>query len=194
MGPLIQLGPNGSGPATSWEAYPLPINNPGQPHVLEIEYPSDVPQSLGISLMEPNAAGTVAPIGLDSGVYVSDEEAENVPQLVKHRVTFWPRTKTPLLLVTNRRQGSRAVYGKITVLGARIHSFRRWRWADPTTAMYCRRPLRPASGRRGCGPAIWIVRCSSRTFPLPRRWIRRVIVAWTIGALSTKGGRGWSNT
>ncbi len=123
LGPLIQLGPNGSGPATSWEAYPLPINNPGQPHVLEIEYPSDVPQSLGISLMEPNAAGTVAPIGLDSGVYVSDEEAENVPQLVKHRVTFWPRTKTPLLLVTNRRQGSRAVYGKITVLGGAHSQF-----------------------------------------------------------------------
>lgn len=117
LGPLIQLGPGGTSPGVSWEAYPLPINHPGQAHVLEIEYPSDVPQSMGISLIEPNAAGAVMPIGLDSGVYVSDEEAENSPKLEKHRVVFWPRTKTPLLLITNRRQGSRAVYGKIAVLG-----------------------------------------------------------------------------
>ncbi len=115
LGPMIQLGPGGSGPNISWEAYPLPISKPGAVHVLEIEYPSDVPQAMGISVIEPNAAGAVMPIGLDSGVYVSDEDAENTPQLAKHRVLFWPRTKAPVLLVTNRRQGSRAVYGKITV-------------------------------------------------------------------------------
>ncbi len=118
LGPMIQLGPGGASPNISWEAYPLPINNPGQPHILDIEYPSDVPQTMGISLIEPNAAGAVLPIGLDSGVYVSDEEAENPAQLAHHRIVFWPRTDTPLLLVTNRRAGSRAVYGKITVYGA----------------------------------------------------------------------------
>lgn len=118
LGPMIQLGTGGAAPNISWEAYPLPITNPGQAHVLEIEYPSDVPQAMGISLLEPNAAGAVTPIGLDSGVYVSDEEAENTPQLAKHRVIFWPRTNTPVLLVTNRRPGSRAVYGKISVLSA----------------------------------------------------------------------------
>lgn len=123
LGPMIQLGPGGAVPNVSWEAYPLPIANPGQPHVLEIEYPSDVPQSMGISLIEPNAAGAVSPIGLDSGVYVSDEEAENTPQLARHRVVFWPRTKTPLLLITNRREGSRAVYGKISVLGTSHSQF-----------------------------------------------------------------------
>ena len=123
FGPMIQLGPGGTSPNVSWEAYPLPINQPGQATFLEIEYPSDVPQSMGISLVEPNAAGAVMPIGLDSGVYVSDEDAENPPQLAHHRVVFWPRTKTPLLLVTNRRQGSRAVYGKITVLGAAHSQF-----------------------------------------------------------------------
>jgi len=118
LGPLVQLGSGNEGNDISWEAYPLPISTPGQSHVLEIEYPTDVPQALGISVMEPNAAGAVTPIGLDSGVYISDEEAENTPQLAKHRVVFWPRTKTPMLLITNRRQGSRAVYGRITVLSA----------------------------------------------------------------------------
>lgn len=118
LGPMIQLGPGGAAPDISWEAYPLPIDHPGQVHVLEIEYPSDVPQTMGISLLEPNAAGAVMPIGLDSGVVVGDEAAENQPAMVKHRVVFWPKTKTPLVLITNRRPGSRAVYGKITVRSA----------------------------------------------------------------------------
>jgi hypothetical protein len=123
LGPLIQLGPGGDEPNIGWEAYPLPITHPGYAHVLEIEYPSDVPQAMGVSLIEPNSAGAVLPIGLDSGVYVSDEEAGNPPRMAKHRVLFWPRTKTPLLLITNRRQGSRAVYGKITVLTAAQSQF-----------------------------------------------------------------------
>ncbi|MEX0678880.1 MAG: family 10 glycosylhydrolase [Pirellulales bacterium] len=123
LGSLIQLGPGGAAPEISWEAYPLPIKYSGQVHVLEIEYPSDVPQAMGISLLEPNAAGAVMPIGLDSGVYVSDEEAAGPPQLAKHKVVFWPRTKTPLLLITNRRPGSPAVYGKITVLSAASSQF-----------------------------------------------------------------------
>ncbi len=118
LGPLVQLGPGGEPPDVSWEAYPLPIAHPGQVHVLEIEYPSDVPQAMGISLVEPNAAGAVMPIGLDSGVYVSDEEAATPARMARHRVVFWPKTKTPLVLITNRRPGARAVYGKISVLSA----------------------------------------------------------------------------
>ncbi len=101
LGSLVQLG--SSKEATGWEAYPLPISSPGQPHVLEIEYPSDVPQTLGISLIEPNAAGAVMPIGLDSGVYVSDEDAQSPSELLKHRIVFWPKTELPIVLMTNRR-------------------------------------------------------------------------------------------
>jgi len=117
LGPLIQLGPGGKPPNNSWEAYPLPIVRPGQPHIVEVEYPTDVPQTMGLSIVEPNASGTVAPIGLDSGVYLADEEALGTAKLARHRLVFWPRTRTPLLLVTNHRDGSRAVFGKIRVLG-----------------------------------------------------------------------------
>jgi len=34
----------------------------------------------------------------------------------KHRLLFWPRTKSPILLLTNRASGAPAVYGKIRVL------------------------------------------------------------------------------
>ncbi|MHB1033734.1 MAG: family 10 glycosylhydrolase [Pirellulales bacterium] len=118
LGQLVQLGPGGQAPNISWEAYALPINHPGEPHVLEVEYPTDVPQTLGISIVEPNAAGAVTPIGLDSGIYVADDAVAGKAHWAKHRVVFWPRTRTPLVLVTNRREGSHAVFGKIRVLGS----------------------------------------------------------------------------
>jgi hypothetical protein len=117
LGKMIQLGPGASDPAASWTAYPLSIAQPGQPHVLEVEYPSDVPQSMSISLLEPNAAGAVLPVGLDSGLYVPDDVAKSDPQIKLHRIVFWPRTEGPVVLITNRREDMPAVHGKIRVLG-----------------------------------------------------------------------------
>lgn len=113
LGDLVRIGAAGS--ATGWEAYPLPIQKPGEPHIVEIQYPNDVPQVLGISIVEPNEAGVVTPIGLDSGVYLPEEPSDTEPKMALHRLVFWPRTKTPLL----RLDGSKAVYGKIRVLGPR---------------------------------------------------------------------------
>ena len=56
---MAQLRPNADSPDVSWEAYWLPISQPGRPHILEVDYPSDVPQTLGISIVEPNAAGAM---------------------------------------------------------------------------------------------------------------------------------------
>ena len=75
LGEMVRLDPSAESPDVSWEAYSLPINQPGRPHVLEVEYPSDVPQTLGISILEPNAAGSLVPIALDSGVDVAPEPA-----------------------------------------------------------------------------------------------------------------------
>ena len=124
LGPFIQLGNSASG-QVSWEAYPLSIAQPGQPHIVEVEYPGDLPQTLGLSVVEPNAAGAVAPIGLDSGVYVTGDANEDPPQTLKHRLVFWPRAKDPVLLVTNRRPGGRALYRRITVLAAPAGKFGR---------------------------------------------------------------------
>jgi hypothetical protein len=84
---------------------------------VEVEYPSDVPQTLGVSIVEPNVAGKVAPIGLDSGVYLPDESVVGEPRMTRLRLIFWPRTKAPLLVLTNQRHGSRAVFGKVRVIG-----------------------------------------------------------------------------
>ncbi len=102
-------------PAEKWQAYPLSVEEIGRPHILQIEYPSDLPQSLGISIVEPNAAGQVMPIGLDSGVEVSPLGAGVPAKVLRHRLIFWPQTKAPVVLLTNRRRGQGAWFGRISL-------------------------------------------------------------------------------
>lgn len=120
LGELAQLNPNADSPDVSWEAYWLPIAQPGRPYIVEIDYPSDVSQTLGISVVEPNAAGAMMPIGLDSGLDHTAEAtgSESSPRWLRHRLTFWPRTTTPMVLMTNGREHAPAVYGKIRVLSS----------------------------------------------------------------------------
>ena len=120
LGELAQLKPNADSPDVSWEAYWLPMNQPGRPHIVEIEYPSDVPQTLGVSILEPTAAGGLAPLVVNSSMANAAERSA------------WPRSRdgsgtasssgraptTPLLLISNGRERTPAVYGKIRVLAA----------------------------------------------------------------------------
>ena len=48
-------------------------------HELELEFMGGVEQSFAVSLVEPNAAGKVIPIGLDSGVIVSTSRTTRSP-------------------------------------------------------------------------------------------------------------------
>jgi hypothetical protein len=122
LGDVSQLKPSSASPDLSWEAYTLSVGTPAKPCVLEVDYPSDVPQTVGLSIIEINAAGALAPISLDSGFDVSDETAAATPpHWERHRLVFWPRTASPMLLITNRRDKSPAVYGKIRVLGGWDH-------------------------------------------------------------------------
>jgi glycosyl hydrolase family 10 len=117
LGEMVRLSSPDDGSDIGWEAYTLPIKNPGLPHVLEIDYPSDVPQTLGITIIEPNATDAVDSPGVDSGVELARQivTVKEHPELLRHRLVFWPRTKAPIALLTNRRAGSAAVYGKIRV-------------------------------------------------------------------------------
>ncbi|HET6881966.1 MAG TPA: family 10 glycosylhydrolase [Pirellulales bacterium] len=128
-----------------WEAYPLPIRKPGEPHIVEVQYPADVPQVLGISVVEPNQAGVLSPIGVDSGVYVPDDGEKAEAKMAVHRLVFWPRTETPLL----RIDGSKAVYGRIRLLGPKQAGVTTMLQRDDwqTHSMLPRRF--PAGGERG---------------------------------------------
>lgn len=106
----IELLPGG------WQAYPLPVAQPGVPHVVEVEYPAQTAQTLGISVVEPNAAGMVTPIGLNSGVDVEPGAGASATRWERHRLIFWPRSTTPFLMIANRRDDAPAGFGTLRVL------------------------------------------------------------------------------
>ena len=150
LGELAELRPNADSPDVSWEAYWLPISHPGRPHIVEVEYPSDVGQTLNLCVLEPDAAGAMAPIGVNSGVDNAPEAGapDAAPRWERHRIVFWPRTSTPLLLVSNGRERSPAVYGKIRVLADGKHLPRATpvgRKSGRLLAAYLDRPLIPES-------------------------------------------------
>ena len=149
LGRVVQLDADSGTEDVAWEAYTLAVEEPGCPHIVEVDYPSDVPQTLGISLIEPNAAGALFPIGLDSGVDQPEAMlADNKPpEWLMHRIVFWPRTRSPIVLLTNRRDGSPAVYGKIRVRSLGKHLPRAFDRHGPTPGRllgaYLDRPLFP---------------------------------------------------
>jgi hypothetical protein len=112
---MTELGPGG------WQAAPVPVEAVGAPHILEVAYPNDAPQTLGISIIEQSAAGTFGPLTLDSGVDVIESPVSNSPRIEKHRLIFWPRTKNAWVLLTNRHDSLPAAFGKIRVQAGPAH-------------------------------------------------------------------------
>ena len=118
----------------AWQAYPLPVARPGLPHIVEIEYPSNAAQSVGISLLEPNALGTIAPLGIDAGWYVDEADVEPTATKRVQRIVVWPKTAAPLLVVVNKRHDAPAIYGKIRLLGPRAAALPYRPWANEESA------------------------------------------------------------
>lgn len=109
--PMMQLEPGG------WQAIPLSMGEPGKPHVVELEYVDDGEMALGISLLQPDASGQIPLYGFDSGVFRPDSIVGSNAQgsVRRHRLTVWPGTKTPYLLVANRHKSLPATFGKVRV-------------------------------------------------------------------------------
>lgn len=85
----------------AWQTYPLQIKDPGKPHVLVVRYPNDRPMRLGVSVLEPNANGKVMPLGIDTGVAVTPQAIAAPAELLEHRIVFWPKTRQPMVVLTN---------------------------------------------------------------------------------------------
>ena len=118
---LVEMLPSGDETLMPWEAYPIPINEPDKPHFLEIDYLSGIEQTLGISIVEPTVSGGLFPGTVDSGLHigreiVSDNHATG--RTMQHRILFWPKSKTPIVLLTNPSTNQSAVYGSIRIYRA----------------------------------------------------------------------------
>lgn len=113
---FVRLGPS-SDPSAAWEAYTIPIKEPERPHLLEIDYPADTPQVLGVSVLEPSASGGVFPRSLDGGIVVRREPLDDrvAGRVLRYQILFWPKTKTPTILITAPSAELPAVYGRIRI-------------------------------------------------------------------------------
>jgi len=118
QGKFVELSPHAANQPAEWQAYPLPIGRPGSPHLIEVEYPTDEPQELGISLVEPNAAGRVVPPGQDSGALLDKWATRSDQGIRRVQYVCWPRTSSPTLVIRNPSTKRAARFGKIRVLAA----------------------------------------------------------------------------
>ena len=113
---FLRLAPN-TPQEPSWEAYPIPIDEPGKPYVLEIEYPTNLPQKLGISIIERSVTGGIFPSSRDLGISVSNDPLSDRPanEVARYTTVFWPQTRTPIVLLINSSSETEAAYGHIRI-------------------------------------------------------------------------------
>ncbi|MEX2093846.1 MAG: hypothetical protein WD971_14265 [Pirellulales bacterium] len=146
LGVFVELPPTPPQGEPHWQAYPLAIEAVGVPHLLEIEYPNDREQHLGISIVEPDATGQFVTIGRDSGVYVEGLGSSERVEKQKHRLVFWPRTNSPLVLITNQHPTASARFGHIRVMKRTASTIATEPWASAPTGRlavaYLARPVR----------------------------------------------------
>jgi hypothetical protein len=147
LGRFVELPSTPLAGDAHWQAYSLPLENVGLPHLLEVEYLAADEQHLGLSVVEPNAAGTVEGLGRDGGVHVEGFGRVDGDSRMTHRLLFWPRTQAPLLLVTNQHPTAPARFGIIRVLKAKDGRLNPGRTVPPAAermvATYSGRPLLP---------------------------------------------------
>jgi hypothetical protein len=101
----------------SWEALPLSVTETNNPYLIELDYPADIPQTLGIGVVEMLSDGNkiVPVLTTDSGICVTEEiVSDQIPgQIATHRMLFWAKTKQPMLLLTNSEPQHDAQFGDI---------------------------------------------------------------------------------
>jgi hypothetical protein len=106
----------------AWQAFVLSVDEPGRPHGIEVEVPANLDQSLRLTVVEPDAAGRVerTEYGLEAvGAFPSPGstgESGGASNPGGVRIQFWPRTRSPVLVVANGRSDAEAIFGRIRLL------------------------------------------------------------------------------
>lgn len=113
-GRLVQLPPAGDG-APSWQAYPLPVKSSGKPYLIEVEYPTNAPQQLVLTVMDKNRHGGASPLGDSLHVAVTGSASSAGGMRTVRRIV-WPKSQSPLLVLSNSSPDQPARFGRIRLL------------------------------------------------------------------------------
>jgi len=116
LGAMLRLPPAGSRATPTWEGIVVADAVPGLPHAVEIDYPSDQEAIVGVSVLEPNAAGTMVVTRYEGGFRVPRPLAGEPVTLQQHRFVFWPRTRAAVIVLSNPAEQLPATIGQLRVL------------------------------------------------------------------------------
>lgn len=94
--------PVGAAAPLHWSAFRLKLEHVGRPHRIAFTLPAHLAQGVGASLLQPNAAGQLMPVGLDLG-FATDDTAGGEP--ARHQCLFWSQVHDPILLLHNVKSG-----------------------------------------------------------------------------------------
>jgi len=113
LGPMLRLPPRDDAGDPSWEGVLVANAEPGLPHVVEIEFPSDQDACVAATILELDGAGARVQTRHAGGFDVRRDPG--APRLGIHRFAFWPTTRQPLLVIAN--PGAQpALFGRVRVL------------------------------------------------------------------------------
>ena len=138
LGPMLRLPPADPVGGPSWEGIVVAGVQPGMPHAVEIDLPTDQEGLLAATVLELDAAGATVQLRHAGGCDVRRDFATAEPRLATHRFVFWPTTRNPLLLLSNPAPSMPLTFGRVRVFagperlpaaaateggGRRIHAF-----------------------------------------------------------------------
>src|SRR5690606_33115241 len=85
---FAELSPS-SGQKPTWQAYPLPAAQPGQPHIVEVELPTGDAQQLALRIYEYDAQGKLTATTVGGGVVVDNRLlGDSLPATSTYRYLF----------------------------------------------------------------------------------------------------------
>lgn len=138
LGPMLRLPPADPVGGPSWEGIVIAGVQPGMPHAVEIDLPTDQEGLLAVTVLELDAAGATVQLRHAGGCDVRRDFAAAEPRLATHRFVFWPTTRNPLILLANPAATSSLTFGRVRVFagperlpaapaidggGRRLHAF-----------------------------------------------------------------------
>lgn len=116
LGPVLRLPPATSSTEPTWEAVAIPSVEPGRPHLIEIDYPTDQRATIAVAVLESDPSGKLGPVSNATSFHVEPLSlSPQPPSLGTLLLPFWPATRSPVVLVANPSTASAAVIGKLRV-------------------------------------------------------------------------------
>jgi hypothetical protein len=137
LGPMLRLPAVDAETASSWEGIVVAGAQPGVPHAVEIEFPTDQDATLAVNVLELDAANAMVQPRHAGGFAVRRGRHASEPVRIDvHRFVFWPTTRHPVVLISNAARGTSPLIARVRILagpaglppaplpaGRRVHAF-----------------------------------------------------------------------